>query len=96
MPRFIKLAETSPDDPAAVDALLWVTDLAAQRVVIVQELLPLYGRAVDLLLERDRIDDPRVGLACLRGLRYDCTHPNGFCGSPWTRVATARSAAVRA
>jgi thiol-disulfide isomerase/thioredoxin len=71
VPRFIQLAETNPDDPAAVDALLWVTDLATQRVVIVQELLPLYGRAVDLLLEHDRIDDPRVGLACLRGLRCD-------------------------
>jgi hypothetical protein len=47
VPRFIKLAETNPDDPAAVDALLWVTDLAMQRVVIVQELLPLYGRAVE-------------------------------------------------
>jgi thiol-disulfide isomerase/thioredoxin len=70
VPRFIKLAETNPDDPAAIDALLWVTDLAMQRVVIVQELYPLYGRAVELLLEHDRIDDPRVGLACLRGLRY--------------------------
>ena len=71
VPRFIKLAETNADDPAAIDALLWVTDLAVQRVVIVQELLPLYGRAVELLLEHDRIDDPRVGQACLRGLRYD-------------------------
>jgi thiol-disulfide isomerase/thioredoxin len=47
-----------------------VTDLATQRVVFVQELFPLYNRAVDLLAERGRIDDPRLGLACLRGLRY--------------------------
>jgi thiol-disulfide isomerase/thioredoxin len=86
VPRFIKLAETNPDDPATVDALIWVTDLAAQRVVIVQELLPLYGRAVDLLLERDRIDDPRVGLACLRGLRYDCPQSERF-----LRVASDKS-----
>jgi hypothetical protein len=71
VPRFIKLVEANPDDPAAIDALLWVTDLAMQRVVTVQELLPLYARAVDLLLEHNRIDDPRIGQACLRGLRYD-------------------------
>jgi thiol-disulfide isomerase/thioredoxin len=70
VPRFIELAETHPDDPAAIDALIWVTDLATQRVVFVRELYPLYNRAVDLLAERGRIDDPRVGLACLRGLRY--------------------------
>jgi thiol-disulfide isomerase/thioredoxin len=70
VPRFIKLAETNPDDPAAIDALIWVTDLAMQRVVWVQELFPLYNRAADLLAEHDRIDDPRVGLACLGGLRY--------------------------
>jgi thiol-disulfide isomerase/thioredoxin len=86
VPRFIQLAETNPDDHAAVDALLWVTDLATQRVVIVQELLPLYGRAVELLLERDRIDDPRVGLACLRGLRYDCPQSERF-----LRVVSDRS-----
>jgi thiol-disulfide isomerase/thioredoxin len=86
VPRFIKLAETNPDDPAAIDALLWVTDLPIQRVVIIQELLPLYGRAVDLLLERDRIDDPRVGLACLRGLRYDCPPSERF-----LRIAMVKS-----
>jgi thiol-disulfide isomerase/thioredoxin len=76
--RFIKLAESNPDDPVAIDALLWVTDLAMQRVVIVQEVLPLYGRAVELLLERNRIDDPRVGQACLRGLRYYCPPSERF------------------
>jgi thiol-disulfide isomerase/thioredoxin len=86
VPRFIKLAETNPDDPAAIDALLWVTDLPIQRVVIIQELLPLYGRAVDLLLERDRIDDRRVGLACLRGLRYDCPPSERF-----LRIAIVKS-----
>ena len=46
--------------------------------MIVQELYPLYGRAVELLLERNRIDDPRVGQACLRGLRYDCPSSERF------------------
>jgi thiol-disulfide isomerase/thioredoxin len=70
VPRFIELAEKNPKDPAAIDALIWVTDLATQRVVFTQELFPLYNQAVDLLAEHDRIDDPRVGLACLRGLQY--------------------------
>jgi thiol-disulfide isomerase/thioredoxin len=70
VPRFIKVAERYPDDPAAIDALIWVTDLASQRVVWIQELLPQYNRATDLLAEHDRIDDPRVGLACLGGLQY--------------------------
>jgi thiol-disulfide isomerase/thioredoxin len=85
-PRFIKLAETYPEHPAAVDALLWVTDLAAHYAVVVRELLPLYARAVELLLERDRIDDPRVGLACLQGLRYDCPPSERF-----LRVAMVKS-----
>jgi hypothetical protein len=72
------LFDRSFDDPAAIDALLWVTDLAMQRVVIVQELYPLYGQAVELLLERNRIDDQRVGQACLRGLRYDCPSSERF------------------
>jgi thiol-disulfide isomerase/thioredoxin len=70
-PRFIRLAEANPDDPIAIDALLWITNQALHRVTIVQELLPLYARAVELLLQGDRIDDPRIGQACVEGLRYD-------------------------
>ena len=53
--RFWKLAQDHPDDPAAIDALLWVATLAPSR--------SLSDRALDLLIER-HIQSEKIGPIC--------------------------------
>ncbi len=69
-PRFVELAEANPDDPTAVDSLLWVVNRALNVGVEDQALVPHYSRALELRSQNARIDDPRVGQSCVQGLRY--------------------------
>ncbi len=73
-PRFFKLAENHPEDPAAVDALLWVVGLGQNVNENDQSLLPLYGGALDVLA-RDHIDDPRMKNLCLESVGHDLSVP---------------------
>ncbi len=58
IPRVLALAEAHPDDPAAVDALLWVVRLRDRVGVQDREIYPHYERAVALL--RGHLADPRI------------------------------------
>jgi thiol-disulfide isomerase/thioredoxin len=68
--RFVELAESDPDDPAATDALLWVVARSLNVGVGDRELYPLHERALTLLARGDRLDDERIGEACRRALSY--------------------------
>ena len=58
LPRFVALAEAHPDDPSAVDALLWVVGLRDKVGTQDREIYPHFERAVALL--RDHLQDPRI------------------------------------
>ena len=58
-PRVLALAEADPDDPASVDAMIWVIGLRDRVGAHDQEIWPHFERAVILL--RDHLKDPRVG-----------------------------------
>jgi thiol-disulfide isomerase/thioredoxin len=73
-PRFFALADAHPGDPAAVDALLWVVRLDQNVGENDQALLPLYGRALDILA-RDHLEDPRIGELCLVNVGHDLSVP---------------------
>jgi tetratricopeptide (TPR) repeat protein len=59
-PRFLKLAEDNPKDPAALDALVWVVSAASHT--------PEASKALDQLL-RDHLESLRLGQVC-QALRY--------------------------
>jgi peroxiredoxin len=73
-PRFFKLAEDHPEDPAAVDAVLWVIGLDQNVGENDQSLLPLYGRALEILA-RDHLQDKRVPVLCLENVAHDLSAP---------------------
>ena len=62
-PRFLELAEGDPEDPAAVDALLQVVvEIGRPVSPNDKDLLPHYGRALELLI-RDHLDAERLTTA---------------------------------
>jgi thiol-disulfide isomerase/thioredoxin len=73
-PRFLKLAEDHPEDPGAVDAMLWVVGLDQNVGENDQTLLPLYGRALEILA-RDHLQDKRVQELCLYNVANDLSAP---------------------
>ncbi len=73
--RYLELAEASPEDPAAVDALVWIVRLSLAVGVHDRQLVTPYTRALDLLAKGKTIDDKKLGELCRRALQYP---------SPWT------------
>jgi thiol-disulfide isomerase/thioredoxin len=73
-PRFLKLATDHPEEPAAVDALLWVGRLGDNVNENYPYLLPFYGRALDILA-RDHLGDRRVQELCLESVGHDLSVP---------------------
>jgi thiol-disulfide isomerase/thioredoxin len=73
-PRFFRLADDHPDDPAAVDALLWVVGLDQNVCENDQALLPLYGRALHILSQR-HLQDKRVQKLCIENVVHDLSVP---------------------
>ena len=73
--RFLEFAEANPEDPAAVDALLWIVNQSLAVGVSDRQLIPPYTRALDLLAKGKSLDDRRVGEACRHASRYP---------APWT------------
>lgn len=73
-PRFLKLAEEHPNDPAAADALLWIAAMGRQVNTRDKLLLPHYERALKLLI-RDHLQDERIGQAILDVAR-ESTRPS--------------------
>ena len=57
--RFLQIAESAPDDPSAVDALVWIVEHG--------QCGPAFDRAIDVLA-RDHAADRRVGLRAASGL----------------------------
>ncbi len=57
--RFLQIAESAPDDPSAVDSLVWIVQHAEGG--------PEFDRAIDVLV-RDHAADQRVGLQAASGL----------------------------
>ncbi len=73
-PRFFAFADAHPGDPSAVNALLWIVGLGQSVSENDQALLPLYGRALEILA-RDHAQDGRVGRLCLENVAYDLSVP---------------------
>ncbi len=73
-PRFFKLAEDHPGDPAAVDALLWVISLDQNVGENDLALLPYHSRALDILA-RDHLGDKRLPALCLQNVSHDLSVP---------------------
>ena len=74
-PLAVAIAEGHPDDPAAVDALLWVLDLGLANV---EGAFPeASGRAMTILA-RYHAGDPRLGPACLQLVRYPSPRRDTF------------------
>ncbi len=73
--RFLELAETSPEDPAAVDALVWIVKLSVAVHVGDCQLVAPHSRALELLAKGKSIDDKKLRELCRRALQYP---------SPWT------------
>jgi thiol-disulfide isomerase/thioredoxin len=73
-PRFLRLAEDHPDDPAAIDAVLWVVGLDQNVGENDQALLPVYGRALDIVAQR-HLQDKRVQKLCLENVAHDLSVP---------------------
>jgi peroxiredoxin len=73
-PRFFKLAEDHPGDPAAVDALLWVISLDQQVGENDLALFPYYSRALEIVA-RDHLGDKRLPNLCLQNLSHDLSIP---------------------
>ena len=57
----MELVESAPDDPAAVDALIWVVDFGGQTKEVDQ--------AIERLA-RDHVQNPKIGQVCGRLARY--------------------------
>ncbi len=73
-PRFFKLAEDHPGDPAAVDALLWVISLDQSVGENDRALFPYYSLALDILA-RDHLGDERLPNLCLQNVSHDLSVP---------------------
>ncbi|MHC5539462.1 TlpA family protein disulfide reductase [Singulisphaera rosea] len=69
-PRFLAIAEENPQDPVAIDALVWVTGLAQNVGANDRRFYPQYRRALELLSQGDRLDHELVRKACQGGLQY--------------------------
>src|SRR4051794_29038172 len=54
-PRFLKVAEVNPDDPVAIDSLIWVISRAMNVGVGDRRLYPHYRRALELLARGDHL-----------------------------------------
>jgi thiol-disulfide isomerase/thioredoxin len=70
VPRFLKLAEANPEDPAATEALLWVVNRAMNIGVGGKDFYPSYTKALELLTRGGRLDEKQLGQACTQGLLY--------------------------
>jgi thiol-disulfide isomerase/thioredoxin len=77
-PRFLELAEASPDDPVALDALVWVVNRSLNVGVGDRELYLHHRRAVELLARGDRFDDRRLREAYRFALAYASPHTEQF------------------
>jgi peroxiredoxin len=63
-PRFLEMAESHPEDPVAVNALLQIVCEIGIRVSPNdKQLFPSYRKALELLM-RDHLDDERLATAC--------------------------------
>ncbi len=73
--KFIALAERYPNDPVAVDALLWVLTLTGNHG---EGGFPEpVGRAMTILV-RDHADDPRLGPICFKLTLYPSPRRDAF------------------
>jgi thiol-disulfide isomerase/thioredoxin len=68
-PRFLALAEGEPDDPAAIDALLWVVEAGLLTHDSQKGVASLVGSAMDGVL-RGHLGDDKVGRVCLCLVHY--------------------------
>ena len=59
--RMMELVESAPDDPAAVDALIWVVDFGGQTKEV--------NQAIERLA-RDHVRSPKIGQVSDRLARY--------------------------
>jgi peroxiredoxin len=73
-PRFFKLAEDHPRDPATVDALLWVVSLDQAVGENDRALFPYYSLALEILA-RDHLHDKRLEDLCLQNVSHDLSVP---------------------
>ena len=77
-PRFVALAERYPDDPAAMDALLWVVEKTTSAGDQGENAYSkAVGRAMEILA-RDRAGDPRLGPLCLKLIAYESPRRDAF------------------
>jgi RNA polymerase sigma factor (sigma-70 family) len=90
-PGFVALAERYPDDPAAVDALIWVVQQTQSAI----DMYPgPFGQAAARAMEilaRDHKGEPRLGPLCLKLVHYPSPRRDVFLkaiseGSPDRRV----------
>jgi peroxiredoxin len=87
-PRFFKLAEDHPDDPAGVDALLWVVSLDQSVGENDLALFPYYSRALDIFA-RHHLDEKRLPSLCLQNVSHDLSVPaEGFLRTVLARAPT--------
>jgi hypothetical protein len=64
VPRFLKLAEANPEDPAATEALLWVANKAMNIGVGGKDFYPSYRKALELLTRGGRFDEKQLAQTC--------------------------------
>ena len=77
-PRFVALAERYPDDPAAMDALLWVVEKTTSGGDQGENAYSkAVGRAMEILV-RDHAGDPRLGPLCLKLIAYESPRRDVF------------------
>ena len=75
--RFLKIAEESPKDPAAVDALVWICTNTIGG--------PAHDKALGILL-RDHVEDKKVGQICPR-----LVHSQSPAAEPFLRAVLAKN-----
>jgi RNA polymerase sigma factor (sigma-70 family) len=77
-PRFFALAERYPNDPIAVDALVWVVERSMTHGGHPDgPMARMTGRAMTIL-SRDHSGDPRLGPACLKLAYYPSPDRDAF------------------
>ncbi len=72
-PRFLALAQRYPNDPAAVDALVWIIEKTMRYS---DGYYPLMAETIDRsmkILARDHLGDARLGPLCLKLVHYPST-----------------------
>jgi RNA polymerase sigma factor (sigma-70 family) len=77
-PRFLKLAERYPNDPVAVDALIWILEqtMRCGEGGIVSLTEPI-GRAMEILA-RGHLGEARLGPLCLKLVNYPSPRRDRF------------------